>query len=242
MKEAEVNGTVLTSVSSADNLASLDKLDNDNILDGLNSQDNVDQSVYLDIQNIDRQGERHSGKSQGTSYLLPGIKIKYVRENSSLEEDSYDEEYILSEESFGDGSLQNGYALAIDQVDYNYEGKDDYDIRSGKRDKPSEEKDDELFASDLKSLPPSETHLSSGWEEVDNNDEESEEQEKGALLSEEEIHLEDAVFHQEEGSLPEENPQNYRRPCIPHPESHGEPRIVTTPISFLFALTVLALQ
>merc|ERR1711971_259849 len=220
--------------------------------DGLDSPDNVDQSVYLDIQNIDRQGERHSGKSQGTSYLLPGIKIKYIAENSPLEEDSYDEEYILSEKSFGDGSLQNahGYALAIDQVDYNYENKEDFDSDSGKRDQLLEEKDGKLFASEgfqpkLKSLPPSETHLSSGWEEVETeiqpNKDDGGSQET-SLLSEKEIPPEDAVL-QEGGSLPEEeNPQNFRRPCIPYQGSHGEPRIVTAPLSFVFALTVLVLQ
>merc|ERR550517_116301 len=245
------------------NLASLEKLDSDKILDGLNSQDNLGRSVYLDIQNIDRQGERHSGKSEGTSYLLPGIKIKYIGENSSLE-DSYDdshvseEDYILSEESFGDGSLQNahGYELAIDQVDYNYERMEDYDSNGGKRNQLSEEKDEELFATEslmpeIKSFPPSETHLSSGWEEVGTetqptNDEESEDQDEGGYqetssLSEEEVHPEDAVL--EEGdSLPEENPQNYRRPCIPFLGNHGEPRLVTTPLLFIFALTGLALH
>ena len=81
---------------------------------------------------------------------------------------------------------------------------------------------------------------------MDDNEESEEQeyggyQETGLQLSEEEIHPEDAVLH-EEGSLPEENPQNYRRPCIPYPRSHGEPRIVTTPLLLLFALTVLALQ
>ena len=259
VKEEEEDGAVLTSISS-DSLAGLDNLNSDNILDGLKSQDNLDQSVYLEIQNIDRQGERHSGKSQGTSYLLPEMKIKPMGENSSVE-DSYDEsyvteeEYILSEESFGDGILQNAHGY---EVDNDYESREEYD-NDGKRDQLSEEKEEELFASmslvpELKSLTPSETHLSSGWEEVETetrskNDEESEDQdsrgskegsEEPALLSGE--NPEEPLL-QEGDSLPgEENPQNYRRPCIPYLGSHGEPRIVTTPLLLVFALTFLALQ
>merc|ERR550532_4002415 len=259
VKEEEEDGTVLTSISS-DSLAGLDNLNSDNILDGLKSQDSLDQSVYLEIQNIDRQGERHSGKSQGTSYLLPEMKIKPMGENSSLE-DSYDEsyvteeEYILSEESFGDGILQNAHGY---EVDNDYESREEYG-NDGKREQLSEEKEEELFASkslvpELKSLTPSETHLSSGWEEVETktrskNDEESEDQdsrgskegsEEPALLSGE--NPEETLLGEGDSLPGEENPQNYRRPCIPYLGSHGEPRIVTTPLLLVFALTCLALQ
>ena len=260
VKEDEEDGTVFS-----DSLAGLDNLDSEKILNGLDSEHSLEKSVYLDIQNIDKQGERHSGKSQGTSYLLPKIEIKYIGENSSLH-DSYDEsyateeDYILSEESFGDASLQNAhrYELKISKVDYDYEGGEEYDSGGGqKRDQVSEEKDEKLFASEsllpeLKSLPASETHLSSGWEEVETkskNDEESAEQDDGgseegsretALVSEEKIHSKEAEL-QEGDSFREENPQNYRRPCIPYLGNHGEARIVT-PILFVSALTVLALQ
>ena len=105
---------------------------------------------------------------------------------------------------------------------------------------------------ELKSLSPSETHLSSGWEETEtrsNNDEESEDQnyrrskdgsEEPALLSEE--NREETLLREGDSLPGEENPQNYRRPCIPYLGSHGEPRIVTTPLFLVFALTVLALH
>merc|ERR1719391_1469100 len=140
------------------------------------------------------------------------------------------------------------YELKIGKFDSDYEGGEEYDSGGGqKRDQVSEEKDEKLFANEsllpeLKSLPASETHLSSGWEEVEaksDNDEENKEQNDGgseegsretALVSEEKIHSKEAVL-QEEDSWREENPQNYRRPCIPYLGNHGEARIVK-PILF----------
>ena len=172
---------------------------------------------------------------------------------------SEEEDNILSEESFGEGSFQNahGYELAIDKVDYDYESGEEHN-NSGKRDQVSEEK--EVFASEnilpeLKSLPASETHLSSGWEQVkvemrSNDGEDREDQDnrgskegsqETAVLSAEEIHREEALLREGDSLPGEENPQNYRRPCIPYLGSHGEPRAVMTPFFLGFTLTLTLL-
>ena len=231
IKEDERHSTVSSSESFVG-------LESDKILDaGMNSRDKLDQSVFLDIQNIDRQGERHSGKSQGTSYMLPEIKIGNIGENSSLEdsyEDSYvtDEDYILSEESFGD-SFQNphGSELAIDEVDNNYE--------SGK------EKEEDSFAGEslgpkLKSLPPTETHLSSGWRQVEKETKVETKVEKETNDDEESKDQDDRGSEERSQETGVDSlPQNYRRPCIPHFGNDGVQRIAT-PFLFPFAWAVLA--
>ena len=196
--------------------------------------------------------------------------------NSSLEEhynESYstDEDYISSEESFGE-SFQNshGYEFSSSEEEPKHESRKDYDssrMEHVMEEKGSKVSTDGSLLPGEKYLPESEAHLSSSLEEIEKEnmgvtedeknhterDQKLEDgtQETGIWSSRgekqgDEVLPDGTLLSKAESSpdgqlVPEGNPQNFRRPCIPFVGSKGERRtarysLLLVPIFFIFVL------